>query len=256
MTSYKRLSGSLELEQCAVHAHEIVFFSREAWTVLPWRAFWIGVLNQRFKTLILPSQNKHERSPRWRLESPLVAETSPRRLLETSRVSGESLEIQTCSIFWRLFSVSSRSRRRLRDVSISCGRRRGDVSATSPRPVGDQGDWGRRCGDYRRCRGDVPATSGRIGCHLVWRRPSDVALASPWWERNPFSGLPSRRDWSVAAVAATSPWWERKPFFWSSESPELPRLISRGSRGDVSASEIGPLLKRLKANVRSAPNCV
>ena len=25
-------------------------------------AFWIGVLNQRFKTLILPSQNKHERS--------------------------------------------------------------------------------------------------------------------------------------------------------------------------------------------------
>ena len=24
--------------------------------------FWIGVLNQRFKTLILPSQNKHERS--------------------------------------------------------------------------------------------------------------------------------------------------------------------------------------------------
>ena len=32
---------------------------------------------------------------RWRLESPLVAEMSPRRLLETSRVSGESREIQT-----------------------------------------------------------------------------------------------------------------------------------------------------------------
>ena len=56
------LSSNNSLEQCAVHAHEIVFFSREAWTVLPWRAFWIGVLNQRFKTLILPSQNKHERS--------------------------------------------------------------------------------------------------------------------------------------------------------------------------------------------------
>ena len=28
------------------------------------RRFWIGVLNQRFKTLILPSQNKHERSLR------------------------------------------------------------------------------------------------------------------------------------------------------------------------------------------------
>ena len=57
------LSSNNSLEQCAVHAHQIVFFSREAWTVLPWRAFWIGVLNQRFKTLILPSQNKHERSP-------------------------------------------------------------------------------------------------------------------------------------------------------------------------------------------------
>ena len=58
------LSSNNSLEQCAVHAHEIVFFSREAWTVLPWRAFWIGVLNQRFKTLNLPSQNKHERSHR------------------------------------------------------------------------------------------------------------------------------------------------------------------------------------------------
>ena len=48
------LSSNNSLEQCAVHAHEIVFFSREAWTVLPWRAFWICVL---------PSQNKHERSP-------------------------------------------------------------------------------------------------------------------------------------------------------------------------------------------------
>ena len=66
------LSSNNSLEQCAVHAHEIVFFSREAWTVLPWRAFWIGVLNQRFKTLILPSQNKHERSLRL-----LVSGSSP-----------------------------------------------------------------------------------------------------------------------------------------------------------------------------------
>ena len=78
MTSYKRLSGSLELEQCAVHAHEIVFFSREAWTVLPWRAFWIGVLNQRFKTLILPSQNKHERSL-------AINKWDPRSLSKTTR---------------------------------------------------------------------------------------------------------------------------------------------------------------------------
>ena len=101
----------------------------------------------------------------------------PRRLLETSRVSGESREIQTCSIFFffffffwgggETFSVSSRSRRRLRDV--------------------------------------------RAQSHVL-----------------------------VSRVAATSPWWERKPFFLSPESPELPQLISRGSRGDVSASEIGP----------------
>ena len=68
------LSLNNSLEQCAVHAHEIVFFSREAWTVLPWTAFWIGVLNQRFKTLILPSQNKHERSLRalWKAHGSLL----------------------------------------------------------------------------------------------------------------------------------------------------------------------------------------
>ena len=60
---------------------------------------------------------------RWRLESPLVAETSPRRLLETSRVSGESREIQTCSIFGETFSslqqVSETSPRRLRNINNS-----------------------------------------------------------------------------------------------------------------------------------------
>ena len=33
---------------------------------------------------------------------------------------------------------------------------------------------------------------------------------------------------------------ESASYVWSPESPESPRLISRGSRGDVSASEIGP----------------
>ena len=42
------LSSNNSLEQCAVHAHEIVFFSREAWTVLPWTAFWISVSKRWF----------------------------------------------------------------------------------------------------------------------------------------------------------------------------------------------------------------
>ena len=61
-------------------------------------------------------------------------------------------------LFWRPFPVYSRSRRRLRDVSISCGdvaetnfiRDWGDVNATSPRPAGDQGH-----------SGDVAVTSPR-----------------------------------------------------------------------------------------------
>ena len=84
-----------------------------------------------------------------------------------------------------------------------CRRRRRDIAATA-------GDVAETSPQLRRRRGDVPATSGRIGCHLVWRRLRDVAL--------------------VRAQA----------IFWSPASPELPRLISRGSRGDVSANEIGP----------------
>ena len=38
---------------------------------------------------------------------------------------------------------------------------------------------------------------------------------------------------------------ESASYFWSPESPKSPRLISRGSRGDVSASEIGPLICKL-----------
>ena len=71
----------------------------------------------------------------------------------------------------------------------------------------------RRRRDCRRRRGDVPATSGRIGCH-IWRRLRDVALVRAH----------SHFEWSPE----------------SPESPELPRLIIRGSRGDVSANEIGP----------------
>ena len=44
----------------------------------------------------------------------------------------------------------------------------------------------------------------------------------------------SRQSWRCLLGESTS-------HFWSPESPELPQLISRGSRGDVSASEIGPL---------------
>ena len=93
------LSSNNSLEQCAVHAHEIVFFSREAWTVLPWRAFWIGVLIQRFKTLILPSQNKHERSlskpNMWLVHAylPQTAQIYQQRKLTSMLLSGEYIFI-------------------------------------------------------------------------------------------------------------------------------------------------------------------
>ena len=69
---------------------------------------------------------------RWRLKTPL-------RLLETSWVSGELREIQTCSIFKDFFQ----SRRCLRDVSETCWRPRrlrrrcGDVSSRSRRRLWD-----------------------------------------------------------------------------------------------------------------------
>ena len=81
----------------------------------------------------------------WRLESPLVAETSPRRLLETSRVSGESRELETCSIFfWETFSslqqvseTSPRPAGNQGDVAATSSVGLGDVAETSPRPAGD-----------------------------------------------------------------------------------------------------------------------
>ena len=142
----------------------------------------------------------------------VVAATSPASLGDVTEMSprpagdwkkSQKKKNRTCWI--------SRDSPETRLVSM---RRRGDVSSTSgdssrqlvSRPIGPQLPetspqlWRRR---------DVPATCGRIGCHL-WRRLREIAL--------------------VRAQAN----------FWSPESPELPRLISRGSRGDVSASEIGP----------------
>ena len=67
-----------------------------------------------------------------------ISETSPRRLHQLRRlilsVTGETSPRQVSGTCWRP--------RRLR----------------------------RRCGDCRRRRGDVPATSEQISCHLVWRR--------------------------------------------------------------------------------------
>ena len=58
------------------------------------------------------------------------------------------------------------------------------------------------------------------------------AQAIVWSPESPrLISLGSRGDVSLVRAQA---------IFWSPESPELPQLISRGSRGDVSASEIGP----------------
>ena len=78
----------------------------------------------------------------WRLESPWVAVTSPRCLLEVWRVARESRWNQTCSIFsatlWKLFQVSSWSRRRWGDVAATkYVFKEEDVSETCWRP----NDW-------------------------------------------------------------------------------------------------------------------
>ena len=131
-------------------------------------------------------------------------------------------------LFGDFFSIASRSRRRLRDVSISCGEvaetnfvrdysatslsvaarsRRLILSATkerSPRRLRDLSEtcWRprrlrRRCGDCRRRRGDVPATSGK----LVATLSGDVSETSPWRRLGESAShfLVSR----VARVAAT-----------------------------------------------------
>ena len=116
--------------------------------------------------------------------------------LETRwRPGGDSSPRDVC---WRLAGypgpVAGNSNMIFGDLFPVSSKRLGDVSATSPRPAGDQGDWG-----------DVAATmrwrSGRIGCHLVWRRRLG----------------------------------ESASHFRSPGSPELPRLIGRG---DVSANKM------------------
>ena len=142
-----------------------------------------------------------------------------------------------------LLKVSSRSRRRLRDVPISCGdvaktnfvRDWRDVYATSPRPL--ETCWRprrlrRRCGDCRRRRGDIPATSGELVVTLSGD-VSDVALVRA---QAIFWSLESPRLISLGSLGDVS-LVRAQAIFWSPESPELPRLISRG---DVSANEIGP----------------
>ena len=62
-----------------------------------------------------------------------------------------------------------------------------------------------------------PGSRGKFKhVQFFWRlfqSPAGLGDVSATWERKPCFGLPSRREWSVSAVAATSPWWERKPFF-------------------------------------------
>ena len=136
-------------------------------------------MNNEYKCPLRPYLTGLE--TRWRLESPLVAETSQRRLLETSRVSGESREIQTCLIFFfgDFFSLQQ-------------------VSETSPRRESASHVLVSRVAATDQCQQSQRRLLGESASH-----------------------------------------------FWSPESPELPQLISRG---DVSASEIGPLTRRFSWN--------
>ena len=167
----------------------------------------------------------------WRLVG-----DSPRRLLETSRVSGESRKNQTCSIFfcWDFFQSPAG---------------RGDISATSPLVAET---------NFTRDWGDVPATSPqplrdlleteetlrRLLRDTAWRcltHFSDHVTERVLASSNDRSSCRSRyidREQSRRRLR----FGESASYFWSPESHESPRLISRGSRGDVSASEIGPLV--------------
>ena len=98
----------------------------------------------------------------WRPVGDSSLRGSRRRLLEIWRVARESRWNQTCSIFsatlWRLFQVSSWSRRRRGDVAATkYVFEEEDVSATSPRPARDQMIEEK----LRRRLRDVSATSRR-----------------------------------------------------------------------------------------------
>ena len=101
-------------------------------------------------------------------------------------------------VCWRLAGspgpVAGNSNMIFGDLFPVSSRRLGDVSATSPRPAGDQGDWG----DMRRRCGDDPG-------ELVVTLSGDVALV----RAQAILGLPSRpscHDWSVAVTSPPIKW--------------------------------------------------
>ena len=170
----------------------------------------------------------------WRLESPLVA--------ETSRVSGESREIEACLIFLETFSslqqVSETSTRRLRDLletketeETLCATSPaglGDVAETSPRPAGD---WNKSRKKYRTCLNFPrlprdPASlkeTSRRRLRNQWRLESPPSLqANEIGPQLPEMSPQLRRrrgdlraNWlsPLEMSLRSRPWWERKPFF-------------------------------------------
>ena len=102
----------------------------------------------------------------------------PRRLLEMWQVTRESRWNQTCSIFsetvWRLFQVSSLSRRCCGDVAATkYVFYEEDVSITSPRPARDQRieeKLRQRLRDMRKCLCNFAATSPQQ-CLTYFYRP-------------------------------------------------------------------------------------
>ena len=127
---------------------------------------------------------------RWRLESPLFAETCPRCLRDVSwRLAGSRGKFKHVQFFWRLFPVSSRSRWRLRDISETCWRRHRNVSSVSSRS--------------RRHRRDVSET--------CWRKIEHVWISHD----SPETRLVSRRHLCN----------QRRP-----ESPPGHHLVSRPMR--------------------------
>ena len=121
----------------------------------------------------LTKATSRRRLQRWQPIRPQVAGTSRRRLRDVSSVAGTSPAVAVLYLtgletrwwlvgdssrrkfkhvdFWRLFPVSSRSRRRLRNVSETYWRRRRNVSSVSL--VSSRS---------RRCRGDVSDTCWRL----------------------------------------------------------------------------------------------
>ena len=189
-----------------------------------WLKVWQNTVHVYPKALHLTGLETY----RWRPAGDSSLRWLRRRLRDVSWSLAWSRGVVGCSnmfdfflaTFWSL--VSSRSRRRLRDVSISrsvaATSRRLILSVTSPRRLRD------RCWRPRR----LPETSPQLR-----RRLRDVAETCESWLSPCLETSPRRLIGESASHLLVS---RRK-------SPELPRLISRG---DVSASEIGPLHYFLK----------